>query len=85
MDTRACKQNKSPPYFGVSTRFSWHAKIYLETCSIVLKPAVCAHRAEEAVHLRYESYCVPGLLVNYLKEVDGDVAEVHREFEKETC
>lgn len=38
---------------------------------------------EKAVHLHYESYCALGLLVNYLKEVDGDVAEVHRELEKE--
>lgn len=37
------------------------------------------------MHLHYESRCERRLLVNYLKEVDGDVAEVHGEFEEEAC
>lgn len=34
-------------------------------------------------NLYYESKCV-WCLVNYLQKIDGDVTEVHREFEKET-
>lgn len=37
------------------------------------------------MHLHYESRCERRLLVNYLKEVDRDVAEVHGEFEEEAC
>lgn len=45
---------------------------------------MCVHNVKKVCASIMSPSVCEGLVVNYLQEIDRDVAEVHREFEKET-